>query len=96
MAMGKQAYTFIDSATYWQALCGDEVTVYAGESMADPLLINRFSLLLLNPKRFASANHQDARAFADWLTNGSGRQIIAGFGMQHGGKPFFALVDEPA
>jgi tungstate transport system substrate-binding protein len=93
MAVEKQAYTFIDSATFWQAQCGDRIAVYTCESMTDPLLLNQFSLLLLNPKRFASANHQDARAFADWLTNGSGRQVIAGFGMQYGGEPFFAVAD---
>ncbi|MDW7672457.1 MAG: substrate-binding domain-containing protein [Bacillota bacterium] len=92
LASEQQAYTFIDSATFWQAQCGEAVTVYAGESMADPLLLNQFSLLLLNPKRFAAANHADARAFADWLTNGSGRQIIAVFGKEYGGEAFFAAA----
>ena len=95
LAIETQAYTFIDSATYWQTRSRDLLRVFTGESMADPMLINHFSLMLLNPKRFDSANHQDARTFAEWLTNGGGRQIIAEFGREYEGVPFFTPADRP-
>ena len=93
LAIEREAYTLIDSATYWKAQCQDKMAVYAGESTQDPLLINHFSLIRVNPERFSHVNDKDARAFIGWVTEGKGRDIIAGFGKEYGGKPFFSVGD---
>jgi len=91
LAMERHAYTLIDSATYWKAGCQEAMYVYAGENSADPLLMNHFSIILLNNKRLKNINDQGARAFCQWLTKGKGRHIIEEFGKEYGGDPFFKL-----
>lgn len=92
-AMEHKAYTLIDSATYWKADCQDKMAIYAGTSTREPLLINRFSLILLNANRLPTVNHQAALDFTNWLTKGKGRQWITDFGKKYGDEPFFILED---
>lgn len=94
LALERQAYALVDSATYWKAGCQEQMAIYAGTSTNDPLLINQFSLILLNANRLQSVNHQSSLDFANWLTKGNGRQLITDFGKEYGEEPFFILEDK--
>ncbi|SMP40119.1 substrate-binding domain-containing protein [Anoxynatronum buryatiense] len=89
LAVEKEAYTLTDAATYWQMPCQDSMTVFSGETSDDVLLMNHYFLIIVNPERFAHVNVQDARRFAEWLTKGAGRALIAGFGNDNSPKSFF-------
>ncbi|MEN1759667.1 substrate-binding domain-containing protein [Anoxynatronum sibiricum] len=91
LATEKNAYTLTDSATYWQTPCQESMTVFSGETLNDALLMNHYFLIVVNPERFPNVNVQDARCFADWLTEGAGRAIIAGFGNEDGQKSLYLI-----
>lgn len=93
-AMEKEAYTLIDSATYWQAACQNAMAVYAGEIMKEPLLMNDFSLIMINPERYPHVNVQDAQLFAEWLMKGDGRNLIADYGKKISGRVLFFVPDK--
>ena len=55
----------------------------------DPLLLNVYSVMLVNPDRFSKVNADGARAFADYLVSPEAQEIIAGFGVAEYGEPLF-------
>lgn len=89
LAIQRKAYTLIDSATYWKADCQRTMSVFAGETKVDPLLENRFSIILFNKKRLTEINDQGALDFSRWLVEGKGQSLIEGYGKSYGGQPFF-------
>lgn len=55
----------------------------------DPLLLNIYHVMTVNPERHPSVNLAGAQAFADFITSPEGQQIIAGFGVERYGEPLF-------
>lgn len=83
----KGAYTVIDRATY---LSLREKIKLAVLVEGDEALLNRISLIPVNPKRFTRINEGDARRFVSWLTApDKGQRIIADFGREKYGSPLF-------
>ncbi len=68
-AQERQAYTLSDEATFWPL--GPQLDL-AVVFENDPLLLNTYAVI--HPAGIAAAG-----AFADWLTRGAGRQLIAGY-----------------
>jgi len=83
----RQAYTVIDRATYLSLKGAVKLDVLVE---GDELLLNRISLIPVNPKKFTRTNHADAVTFVQWLTAPEkGQQIIAEFGKEQYGSPLF-------
>jgi tungstate transport system substrate-binding protein len=82
-----QAYTVIDRATYL-SLKGAIKLVILVEG--DEALLNRISLIPVNPKKFARVNHVDTMRFVTWLTAPDrGQKVIAEFGKEKYGSALF-------
>lgn len=83
---GRLAYTLIDRATYI-SLRARLRTVILVEGHED--LLNRFSLIPVNPLRHPSARYGEAMEFVKWLTSSEGQAVIGGFGTDRYGEPLF-------
>ena len=66
---------------------GPELVVYAKEN--DPLLVNQYHVVTLNPDRFPRANAAGGAAFADFLVSPEGQEAINCFGSRHWTQPLF-------
>jgi tungstate transport system substrate-binding protein len=73
-AMG--AYTLSDRGT-WLSFANkrDLVVLVAG----DPRLLNRYDVILLDPKKHPQAKQLPARRFADWLASPEGQAAIGAY-----------------
>jgi tungstate transport system substrate-binding protein len=74
MATARGAYTLIDRATW---LASGNRAGLAVMVEGDPRLVNRYGLVLIDPRAHAHVNAAGARTFADWLASPSGRAAIA-------------------
>ncbi|MBP2019166.1 tungstate transport system substrate-binding protein [Symbiobacterium terraclitae] len=79
------AYTLTDSATLARA-CPEGFT---GLFSDDPILVNRFNLIPVNPDLFPAVNHQGAKHFCEWATGPGGRRVVESFGTEAFGTPLF-------
>lgn len=83
------AYTLTDSATLATVQPEGCTALLQG----DPLLRNRFSLITVNPKRFANINSEGAERFAQWAVGEKGRAVIRPFGLLKYGVSLFQLPE---
>ncbi len=76
MAGELDAYTLTDRATWlaYQARLPLRIT-FAG----DPVLLNPYSIIAVNPQKYPDGNHAGANALIGWLTSAEGQQKIAAF-----------------
>lgn len=83
----KQAYTFMDRATFLSLQKEIKLVILAEK---DEALLNFISLIPINPAKFPKTNHKEALAFVKWLTDpAKGQAIIAEFGKDKYGSPLF-------
>jgi tungstate transport system substrate-binding protein len=83
----KQSYTVIDRATYLSLKNTIKLQVLVE---GDEALLNRISLIPVNPKKFPRVNAADTAVFVAWLTApDKGQRVIAGFGIEKYGGPLF-------
>ena len=83
----KQAYTFMDRATYLSQKNQIKIQVLMEK---DEAMLNYISLIPVNPKKFPKANYEDTMTFVKWLTNPKkGQKIIRDFGKDKYGSPLF-------
>jgi tungstate transport system substrate-binding protein len=62
----------------------------------DPMLINRYHALTINPKLFTDAHYELAKKFVDFLKSDRGQKIIATFGKEKFGEPlYFSVAQKP-
>ncbi len=75
-ASGMGAYTLSDRGT-WLSFGnkGDLVVLVEG----DPKLVNRYDVILLDPKTHPNAKQQPAHRFADWLASPEGQAAIGAY-----------------
>ena len=90
MAAAIGAVTLTDRGT-WLAFANrrDLVEQVAG----DPRLINRYSVIELNPQRHPHVQGEAARTLADWLAGPAGQAAIGGFTVA--GTPLFRPGEAP-
>jgi tungstate transport system substrate-binding protein len=75
-ASGLAAYTLSDRGTWLNFNNkGPLIVVIEG----DPVLLNRYDVILLDPVKHAAAKHAAARQFADWLTSPKGQEAIGAY-----------------
>jgi tungstate transport system substrate-binding protein len=83
----KQAYTFMDRAT-WLSLQKQISLPILVEK--DAALLNFISVIPVNPKKLPKANLTDTTKFVKWLTNPEkGQKLIVDFGVDTYGSPLF-------
>jgi tungstate transport system substrate-binding protein len=83
----KQAYTFMDRATYLSLKSQIKLAVLVEK---DEALLNFISLIPVNPQKFPKVNYTDTMKFVQWLTSPEkGQKIIADFGKDKYGSPLF-------
>jgi tungstate transport system substrate-binding protein len=83
----KQAYTFMDRATYLSLKNQIKIQVLMEK---DEAMLNYITLIPVNPKKFPKVNYKDAMTFVKWLTDPKkGQKIIRDFGKDKYGSPLF-------
>ena len=85
-AADKGAYTLTDRGTY---LSTKERTGLVPHVEGDPLFLNIYSVMEVNPDRFPKVNHAGARAFSEFIRGHEAQEIIRGFGVEKFGRPLF-------
>jgi tungstate transport system substrate-binding protein len=86
MADQKRAYTLSDRATFLaQGKRQDLVVVFEG----DPLLRNRYHVIVVSPEEHPGVKVGEARRFADFLLSGEARSAISKFGIDRFGEALF-------
>ncbi len=86
IASEKSGYALTDRGTFlaYKANVDLEILVEG-----DPFLLNVYHVITVNPEEHPSVNIEGARAFADFITSPEGQTIIAEFGVDEFGEPFF-------
>lgn len=93
MANEKEAYTLADRATYL-ALQKELGLVVVLEG--DPRLLNRYSVIVIQPEKHPHLATEAARSFADYLVSPSGQELIGEYGVARFGRPLFTPDATPA
>jgi tungstate transport system substrate-binding protein len=90
MAGEKRGYTLTDRGTYLAQGKGLDLAVL---SAGDPLLVNPYSVITVNPEKHPGVHEEAARKFADFLVSPEIQQIIGEFGKDRFGEPLFSVGD---
>ncbi|NVO00504.1 MAG: substrate-binding domain-containing protein [Geobacteraceae bacterium] len=81
------AYTLIDRATYLSIQKEIKLDILVE---GDEVLLNRISLIPVNPLKFPLVNHENVAIFIAWLISpAKGQKIVAEFGLERFGAPLF-------
>jgi len=73
----KLGYTLSDRATY--ANMKDTMSALQIVCEGDPLLLNPYGVITVNPAINAQINADGAKAFADWIVSPAGQKVIADY-----------------
>lgn len=91
MAAEKDAYTLSDRGTFLSLRRSLDLRV---QFEGDPLLVNRYSVVVVDPQPGAQERSEAAAAFARSLQSPQAREVIAEFGVKRFGEPLFVPEDE--
>ena len=86
IASEKGGYALTDRGTFlaYKANVDLEILVEG-----DPVLLNIYHVITVNPEKFPNVNLEGARAFANFITSDEGQKVIADFGLDKFGQPLF-------
>lgn len=86
MAHEKQAYILCDRATFLALKAEIQLVIlYQG----DERLLNRYSVITLNPQKNPQTHLEAANRFADFVLSPQGQSLIGGFGKDRFGESLF-------
>ncbi|HAH32154.1 MAG TPA: tungsten ABC transporter substrate-binding protein [Elusimicrobia bacterium] len=91
IANEKNAYVLADRSTYLSMKKNIGLVIV---SEGDDALINRYSLILVNPAKFSKVNAEGAKAFFDFILSKPARELIEKYGQDKYGRQLF-LYDYP-
>ncbi|MBI4801492.1 MAG: substrate-binding domain-containing protein [Elusimicrobia bacterium] len=91
IANEKEAYCLADRSTYLSLKKTLSLRILCE---GDEALLNRYSLILVNPEKFPGVNAAGARAFFDFLLSKKTRKIAGKYGVEKYGRPLF-IYDYP-
>ncbi len=92
LADEKQAYTLSDRATYLaRTLAGVELQILVE---GDPILLNPYSVIAVNPEKSPAIHAGLADQFIDWLVSREIQERIAEYGVAEFGAPLFVPDSE--
>jgi tungstate transport system substrate-binding protein len=81
------SYTLIDRATYLSIQKEIKLEILVE---GDEALLNRISLIPVNPQKFPQVNQEDVALFVAWLASpNKGQKIVSEFGKDRFGAPLF-------
>jgi tungstate transport system substrate-binding protein len=86
IASEKVGYTITDRSTY---LANQKVLSLDVLVQGDPILLNVYHVIQVNPEKFPKVNADVAKAFADFLVDPATQALIAKFGVDKYGQPLF-------
>jgi len=86
IASAKSAYTLTDLSTYLVGRPHLQLEVLVE---GDPVLLNVYHVITVNPERWPGVNYTGARAFARFLVDPATQEIIGRFGVDQFGQPLF-------
>jgi tungstate transport system substrate-binding protein len=86
VAAEKKAYTLADRGTYLslKKILGLQIL-----AEGDPLLLNVYHVLEINPAKWPQVNTAGGKAFADFIVSPKAQAIIKSFGIEKFGTPLF-------
>jgi len=87
IASEKKGYTLTDDATF---LANSSALDLTSLVKGDPLLLNIYHVMSVNPAKWPKVNSVGAKAFSDYVTSAAGQKLIAGFGTAKYGKALFS------
>jgi len=88
IASEKQGYSLTDRATYLNL---QKTLALKILFEGDPLLLNTYSVMLVNPDRHSRVNAEGAKALHGWLLTDEARAMIRDYGKDRFGQPLFFL-----
>jgi tungstate transport system substrate-binding protein len=80
------AYTISDRGTYLAQSPNLELEVLV---QGDPVLLNIYHVMQVNPERFSRVNADGGKAFVDFMVSADTQKIIGDFGVDKFGQPLF-------
>ena len=86
IASEKQGYAITDRGTFLAYNANLDLVVLFEN---DPILLNVYHVITVNPEKWANINVEGAKAFADFVTSPQGQKIIREFGLDKYGQPLF-------
>jgi tungstate transport system substrate-binding protein len=86
IASEKAGYTLTDRATYLATM--DDLAL-ALLVEGDPVLLNIYHVIRVNPDKWPKVNVAGGTAFADYLVSPDGQSLIGSFGVEEFGQPLF-------
>lgn len=86
MAEEKKSYTLSDRATW---LTMKEKTSMDMICEKDPLLLNYYGVIAVNPDNNTKINAEGAQAFIDWILSDETQKLIGDFGVEEYGEVLF-------
>jgi len=80
------AYTLTDRGTYLATLNRTNLVPHVE---GDPLFLNIYSVMEVNPDSFPNVNSSGAKAFGQFLLGSEAQEVIRVFGVEQYGQPLF-------
>lgn len=82
----KQGYTLTDRATYLATKQNLQLDIL---TEGDPLLLNIYHVMQVNPNKSDKINAEGAKAFSDFMVSKDTQNVIKNFGVDKYGQPLF-------
>ncbi len=82
----KQGYTLTDRATYLSTKANLELDIF---TEGDPLLLNIYHVMQVNPAKNDKINAKGGEAFVDFMVAPKTQEVIKTFGVDKYGQPLF-------
>ena len=86
IASEKGTYTLTDRATY---LFNRDTLYLDILTEGDPVLLNVYHVMIVNPEKWDHVNNEGGRAFADYMISPEVQAVIAEYGVEQFGQPLF-------
>jgi tungstate transport system substrate-binding protein len=86
VAAEKKGYTLADRGTYLSLKKNLGLEILCE---GDPLLLNVYHVIEVNPAKWPRVNAAGAKAFADFIVSAEAQKVIATFGVDKFGSPLF-------
>ncbi len=86
IASEKQGYTLTDRATYLATKANLDLDIF---TQGDPVLLNIYHVMQVNPNKSEKINAEGAKAFVDFMVDPSTQEVIKNFGVDKYGQSLF-------
>jgi tungstate transport system substrate-binding protein len=86
IASEKGGYALTDRGTFLAYKSNVDLEILVE---GDPVLLNIYHVITVNPEKFPNVNLEGAIAFANFITSDEGQKVIADFGLDKFGQPLF-------